>query len=237
MGLQGSLTPGQIVEQAVAARRLLYEEDVAAGVALHATPITNLVYMGMGGWRWGPGGGLVGVVGASGAGGWEQRAQGTGGRDRGMCGGGGRGVGVSGGFVVVVVVVAVGWLGACVATVRRGLLSVCRLQHSRPPAPCPPPPLPPGEPLHNLPAVLASIDTLCRPLGMHFSHNKARHCCGVLCCAVLCCAVLWRAGLPGPAAAGMWPCAHRRRLPACLTPATHTHTHTCARRSQSPLWA
>ncbi len=30
----------------------------------------------------------------------------------------------------------------------------------------------PGEPLHNLPAVLSSLATLCHPLGMHFSHNK-----------------------------------------------------------------
>lgn len=76
MGLQGNLTPGQIVEQVVAARRLLYEEDVAAGVERHITPITNLVYMGM------------------------------------------------------------------------------------------------GEPMHNLPAVVPSIETLCQPLGMHLSANK-----------------------------------------------------------------
>lgn len=48
MGLQGNLTPGQIVEQMVAARRLLWEEDVAAGAARHITPVTNVVYMGMG---------------------------------------------------------------------------------------------------------------------------------------------------------------------------------------------
>ena len=36
----GNLTPGQIVEQVVAARRLLWEEDVAAGVTKHITPIT-----------------------------------------------------------------------------------------------------------------------------------------------------------------------------------------------------
>ncbi|KAI7844767.1 hypothetical protein COHA_001649 [Chlorella ohadii] len=40
MGLMGNLTPGQIVEQVVAARRLLWEEDVAAGVQRHITPIT-----------------------------------------------------------------------------------------------------------------------------------------------------------------------------------------------------
>lgn len=40
MGLMGNLTPGQIVEQVVAARRLLWEEDVAAGVTKHITPIT-----------------------------------------------------------------------------------------------------------------------------------------------------------------------------------------------------
>lgn len=40
MGLQGSLTAAQIVEQVVAARRLLWEEDTAAGVEHHITPIT-----------------------------------------------------------------------------------------------------------------------------------------------------------------------------------------------------
>ena len=30
-----------------------------------------------------------------------------------------------------------------------------------------------GEPMHNLPAVLPSIETLCQPMGMHFSYNKA----------------------------------------------------------------
>ncbi len=50
MGLAGNLTPGQIVEQAVAARRLLFEEDSAAGVEFHVTPVANIVYMGMGGY-------------------------------------------------------------------------------------------------------------------------------------------------------------------------------------------
>lgn len=31
-----------------------------------------------------------------------------------------------------------------------------------------------GEPLHNLPAVLPSIETLCQPLGLHVSYNKVR---------------------------------------------------------------
>ena len=31
-----------------------------------------------------------------------------------------------------------------------------------------------GEPMHNLEAVLPSIDILCQPLGMHFSYNKVR---------------------------------------------------------------
>lgn len=49
MGLLGNLSPGQIVEQVVVARRLLYEEDMATGTVLrHVTPITNIVYMGMG---------------------------------------------------------------------------------------------------------------------------------------------------------------------------------------------
>lgn len=29
-----------------------------------------------------------------------------------------------------------------------------------------------GEPLHNLPGVLPSIETLCQPLGLHVSYNK-----------------------------------------------------------------
>lgn len=29
-----------------------------------------------------------------------------------------------------------------------------------------------GEPLHNLPAVLAAVDILCDPLGLQLSHNK-----------------------------------------------------------------
>jgi adenine C2-methylase RlmN of 23S rRNA A2503 and tRNA A37 len=40
MGLQGNLTAAQIVEQVVAARRLLWEEDLAAGAPRHVTPIT-----------------------------------------------------------------------------------------------------------------------------------------------------------------------------------------------------
>lgn len=31
-----------------------------------------------------------------------------------------------------------------------------------------------GEPLHNLPAVLAAVDILCDPLGLQLSHNKVR---------------------------------------------------------------
>lgn len=31
-----------------------------------------------------------------------------------------------------------------------------------------------GEPMHNLPAVIPSIETLCQPLGMHLSANKVR---------------------------------------------------------------
>ena len=31
-----------------------------------------------------------------------------------------------------------------------------------------------GEPMHNLEAVLPSVDILCQPLGMHFSYNKVR---------------------------------------------------------------
>ena len=31
-----------------------------------------------------------------------------------------------------------------------------------------------GEPMHNLGAVLPSVDILCQPLGMHFSYNKVR---------------------------------------------------------------
>lgn len=48
MGLLGNLTPGQIVEQVVIARRMLYEEDLAAGKDRHITPVTNIVFMGMG---------------------------------------------------------------------------------------------------------------------------------------------------------------------------------------------
>lgn len=50
MGLLGNLTPGQIVEQVVAARRLLFEEALVEGTppGRHITPITNVVYMGMG---------------------------------------------------------------------------------------------------------------------------------------------------------------------------------------------
>ena len=49
MGLLGNLTPGQIVEQIVVARRILYEEDLAIPDApRHVTPITNIVFMGMG---------------------------------------------------------------------------------------------------------------------------------------------------------------------------------------------
>lgn len=49
MGLLGNLTPGQIVEQVVVARRLLFEEAVAAGAdpKRYLTPITNIVFMGM----------------------------------------------------------------------------------------------------------------------------------------------------------------------------------------------
>lgn len=46
MGLLGSLTPAQIVEQVVVARRLLFEEDSVKGVKYHVTPITNIVFMG-----------------------------------------------------------------------------------------------------------------------------------------------------------------------------------------------
>jgi adenine C2-methylase RlmN of 23S rRNA A2503 and tRNA A37 len=35
-----------------------------------------------------------------------------------------------------------------------------------------------GEPMHNLEAVLPSVDILCQPLGMHFSYNKVRWACG-----------------------------------------------------------
>lgn len=50
MGLKGNLTPGQIVEQVVVARRLLFEEAVAGGAdpVTHVSPATNIVYMGMG---------------------------------------------------------------------------------------------------------------------------------------------------------------------------------------------
>jgi 23S rRNA (adenine2503-C2)-methyltransferase len=49
LGLLGNLTPGQIVEQVVAARRLLFDAAAAEGsVAPAASPITNVVYMGMG---------------------------------------------------------------------------------------------------------------------------------------------------------------------------------------------
>lgn len=46
MGLLGNLTPGQIIEQVVLARRMLYEE--AGCSSKHITPITNVVFMGMG---------------------------------------------------------------------------------------------------------------------------------------------------------------------------------------------
>lgn len=49
MGLLGNLTPGQITEQIVVARRILYEEDGAIPDApRHVTPVTNIVFMGMG---------------------------------------------------------------------------------------------------------------------------------------------------------------------------------------------
>lgn len=31
-----------------------------------------------------------------------------------------------------------------------------------------------GEPLHNLPAVMAAVDILCDGVGLQFSHNKVR---------------------------------------------------------------
>lgn len=76
MGLRGSLTAAQVVEQVVIARRFLRDEDLAAGAASHISPLTNVVYMGM------------------------------------------------------------------------------------------------GEPMHNLPAVLPSLDILVQPLGLHLSRNK-----------------------------------------------------------------
>jgi len=33
-----------------------------------------------------------------------------------------------------------------------------------------------GEPLHNLPGMLPSIETVCQPLGLHVSYNKVRQC-------------------------------------------------------------
>lgn len=68
MGLMGNLLPGQIVDQVVIARRLMYEEFLGSNnlqdsnrtegddinktrnrsIASYATPITNIVYMGMG---------------------------------------------------------------------------------------------------------------------------------------------------------------------------------------------
>lgn len=36
-----------------------------------------------------------------------------------------------------------------------------------------------GEPLHNLPGVLPSVETLCQPLGLHFSYNKVRWLCSL----------------------------------------------------------
>lgn len=52
MGLLGSLTTSQIVEQVVVSRRLLFEEYLEAGqsqrLGSYSTPITNVVYMGMG---------------------------------------------------------------------------------------------------------------------------------------------------------------------------------------------
>jgi hypothetical protein len=47
MGLRGNLSAAQIVEQVVAARRMLWEEAVAAGAdpESYITPITNVVYM------------------------------------------------------------------------------------------------------------------------------------------------------------------------------------------------
>ena len=54
MGLLGNLTAAQIVEQVVAARRLVWEEAAASGATRHVTPCTNLVFMGMGAWgAWG----------------------------------------------------------------------------------------------------------------------------------------------------------------------------------------
>lgn len=29
-----------------------------------------------------------------------------------------------------------------------------------------------GEPLHNYEAVMAAVDVMCHPLGLHMSHNK-----------------------------------------------------------------
>ena len=50
MGLLGNLTPGQIVEQVVFARRLLFEEDadVKQNKNRYITNLTNIVFMGMG---------------------------------------------------------------------------------------------------------------------------------------------------------------------------------------------
>jgi 23S rRNA (adenine2503-C2)-methyltransferase len=31
-----------------------------------------------------------------------------------------------------------------------------------------------GEPLHNYDAVMAAVDIMCQPLGLHMSHNKVR---------------------------------------------------------------
>jgi hypothetical protein len=33
-----------------------------------------------------------------------------------------------------------------------------------------------GEPLHNYEAVMAAVDIMCQPLGLHMSHNKVRRC-------------------------------------------------------------
>lgn len=33
-----------------------------------------------------------------------------------------------------------------------------------------------GEPLHNYEAVMAAVEVMCQPLGLHMSHNKVRGC-------------------------------------------------------------
>eukprot|EP00887_Chlorella_sp_A99_P001273 scaffold14.g1273.t1 len=101
MGLQGNLTPGQIVEQMVAARRLLWEEDVAAGAARHITPVTNVVYMA----------------------------------------------------------------GPVSCFLAASLLSLATVWHRRCLAGM-------GEPMHNLDAVLPSVEILCHPMGLHLSATK-----------------------------------------------------------------